>query len=465
MTEQMDTARLPWSRRLGWAVGDAGINFYWQGVGIFLYFFYTDVMGISPGWAGVAFAAASFWDAVSDPVVGAIADRTRSRFGRFRPWLLFASPPCALAFMLVFWVPPLVGGWLVAYAVATHIMFRTLLAAIGIPYNALSARMTQDSVERGTIAMLRMIFAAGGALATAFTMPKFVSLIDNPRHAYFWAATLLGAGATLILMAVFLSTREQAADDDTPPVARTAGLFRTVAEEVASFWAMLRYNGPLARMFAVVILGGITTALNGKILLYWVKYDLKEPAVMVWLLPLPGFVLLFVAPLWNWFAQITSKQAAWMSGAVLSATSLALFYLFNPHDHVLLIAITILGAAGGSAGVIMFWSMLPDTVEYNQWATGERAEARIFGLTTFGQKAALGINALMLGAMLTQVGFVANRPQSAETLAALRAIMCLIPLAGLLCSALVLWHYPITARFHAQLRRDIADGTRHAVKV
>ena len=92
---------LSWPRRIGWAVGDAGMNFYWQGVGIFLYFFYTDVMRIPPGWAGVAFGIASFWDAVADPIMGTLADRTRSRFGRFRPWLLFGSLHLLVSVVLI----------------------------------------------------------------------------------------------------------------------------------------------------------------------------------------------------------------------------------------------------------------------------------------------------------------------------------------------------------------------------
>lgn len=461
MSERSAAGSLSWPRRIGWASGDAGINFYWQGIGIFAYFFYTDVMGISPMWAGIAFAAASFWDAVTDPIMGAIADRTRTRYGRFRPWILFASVPCAVSFALMFWTPPLAGGWLIAYAIATHILLRTMLTAVGIPFSALTARMTHDSNERGTIAMLRLMFAATGALAVSFTIPKLVEMLGDERTAYFYAACILGAGATIILLISFLSTNEPPDEDDqsAPPVAGR-GLMLTFIADLVGFWSTLKHNGPLARLFAAVILSGITTAMNGKVLLYWIKYDLKDPSIMAWLLPLPAVWLVLIAPGWTLIARRWSKRTAWLAGTFLSMTSLLSFYIINPHDHATLIAITLIGATGGSAGLIMFWSMLPDTVEYNQWVRGERSEAKIFGFATFGQKVALAINALLLGQLLTAVGFVADQPQSPEILADLRAIMCLIPLAGVLGTVAIMWRYPITAEFHARLRADLAarDG-------
>ena len=430
------------------------MNFYWQGVGIFLYFFYTEVMRIPPGWAGLAFGIASFWDAVADPIVGALADRTRSRLGQFRPWLMFGAAPCAVSFALLFYTPALTGRWLVTYAIATHILFRTLYAAISIPFGALSARLTLDTTERGTIAMLRLMFAASGALVVAFTVPRLVAVFSDPRQAYFVAAIILASGATAIFAIVICATSEVV--ESTRPDNTSRNPIIGFVDDIAGFWLTLRHNRPLALMFAAIIFSGITTTLNGKMLLYWIKYDLKQPEAMTWLLPLPALVLLFVAPMWNRVAQKWSKRNAWWAGTVLSAISLTTFYLINPHNYYLLVPIMIVGATGGSAGFIMFWSMLPDTVEYNEWIRGERSEAKIFGFATFGQKVALAINAVLLGALLSWVGFVADKPQSVQTLADMRAVMCLIPLAGVIGVAVILRGYPIDAKFHAELRNNIA---------
>ena len=460
MTATISTERLSWPRRLGWAVGDTGVNFYWQGVSIFAYFFYTDVMGIPPFWAGVAFGIASFWDAVTDPIMGAIADRTRTRYGRFRPWILGGSVPCAVTFALMYWTPPLTGGWLVAYAVATHMLLRTALTVVGIPFSALSARISRDANERVTLAALRVVFAATGALIVAFTIPKLVSIFGDKRDAYFWAAVMLGVGATIILVISFLSTHETLEGEEDNKAPPQGTVVQAVVRDIRDFWKTLQYNVPLRLMFIGIMLGGITAGMFGKVLLYWITYDLKQPAAMAWMLPLPALVLLPVAPIWIWVATKTSKRTATWIGSAISAVATLLFYFLNPHDTPVLAALLVLGAIGGTAHAIMFWAMLPDTVEYNEWVRGERSEAKIFGFATFAQKTAIGINALMLGQLLTQVGFVANQPQSVETLSALRDIMCLVPLAGGIASALVLVYYPINASYHAKLRADIA--ARHA---
>ena len=456
MTGNATHGRLSWPRRIGWAMGDLGINFYWQGITIFGYFFYTDVMGITPFWAGIAYAVASFWDAVTDPVMGAIADRTRSRWGRFRPWILFGSVPCAVAFALMYWTPPLAGAWLVAYAMATHILLRTLLTVVGIPVGALSARLTQDSTERGVLAALRVVFAASGALVVAFTVPKFVALFDQPQRAYFWAAISLGIGATVILVLTFFATHEAVdgpADDE--PAKVQGGILAGVVRDVIDFWATLRHNGPLRLLFIALVVGGIS-GMFGKMLLYWITYDLKQPAAMAWILPLPALVLLPCAPLWNWFARRTSKRDAFWLGQGINLAALLAFYFLNPHATGLLAAVLVVGAIGGSAAPIMFWGMLPDTVEYNQLKRGVRSEATIFGFAAFAQKVAVAINALLLGQLLTRVGFAANQPQGAQTLDAMLAIMCLVPLAGGIAAMLVMWKYPIDAGFHAQLKAAIA---------
>lgn len=448
--------RLSWGRRIGWAVGDLGINFYWQGITIFGYFYYTDVMGIPPFWAGVAYAVASFWDGVSDPIMGAIADRTRSRWGRFRPWILFGSIPCAIAFALMYWTPPLEGAWLVAYAMATHILLRTLLTAVGIPFGALSARLTHDFSERGVLATLRVVFAATGALVVAFTVPKFVALFDDPQRAYFWAAVSLGAGATLILLIAFFSTRETGGDLDVDDAARRKlPLLPGIVRDVADFWLTLRHNGPLRLIFLSLILGGVS-GMFGKMLLYWITYDLKQPGAMAWILPLPALVLLPCAPFWNRFARKTSKRDALWLGQGINLVTLLTFFFLNPHDTGVVAALMVVAAIGGSALPIMFWGMLPDTVEYNELKRGVRSEAKIFGFAALAQKLAVAINALILGHLLTRVGFVANQPQDAETLRAMLAIMCLVPVVGGTAALLVLWKYPINAKFHAQLRAEIA---------
>jgi GPH family glycoside/pentoside/hexuronide:cation symporter len=206
-------------------------------------------MGIDPYWGGVAFAAASVWDGITDPVMGAIADRTRTRHGKYRPYLLYMSVPCAVSFVLMFYAPPLEGGWLVAYAVSTHILFRTFYTTVNIPFCMLSSTITNDANERGWLAALRIMFAASGALIVAYSIPKFIQLFPDDRLAYLFAASLLAVGATVLILISFASSQELPCDepDTKNPSAQDRQLkMAGILEDARAFWSMLSANKPLA---------------------------------------------------------------------------------------------------------------------------------------------------------------------------------------------------------------------------
>lgn len=449
---------LPLWRKLGWAAGDSGINLFWGMVGTFLFFFYTEVMQIPAHWAGIAFAVASVWDGLTDPVMGAIADRTRSRFGRFRPWLLYLSLPTAISFVLAFWVPPLSGGWLVAYAIATHVVFRTCFTGISIPFSAMTSTITTDSQERSALAGMRMFFAGMGGMCVAFAVPRIVEASQTPETGYFVASLFLGTVAAVLLLISFLSSREapqvEIAQSDEK---RFVSGFITDAR---AFWGMLLVNGPLTRLFASVILSSIMVSMYSKSLLYWIKYDLGDMSVMGWLLPLGALVVVAASPIWAQVSRLMSKRSVFLIGVGLSVLAIGTFYVVNPRDHKILLILTIIGSLGASAKFVMFWSMLPDTVEYQNWRTGVSSSAKIFGFATFGQKVALAINAVAFGYLLTAVGYVADVPPTPEVKRAILAIMCLIPIVGSLMSAAFIWGYPISQSFHALIKAEIAERSK-----
>ncbi len=447
--------RLPLWRQLGWAVGDTGINFYWGMLNTFLFFFYTDILGISPVAAGVAFAIASIWDGITDPIMGALVDRTRTRMGRFRPYILYLSVPTALSFILMFWAPPLREAWLVVYATATHILFRTLMTGVGVPFSSLSAVISSDSNQRSWLASFRIVFAALGGLSVAFTLSKFLEAFDNQKLAFVLAAALLAGMATALLLVVFFSTRgldNLPEEARSPPHAFSLGGF---LNDIASFWTILTRNGPLALLFASVTISSIMGNMGSKAQIYWIKYDLEDLSVIGWLLPLGAVVVMIASPLWALSAQRFSKRAITLAGAALVFISYALFFAFNPHNHLLLAVISSIGAIGVAAKFVMYWSMLPDTVEYNAVVTGERSDAKIFGFAALAQKVSLAVNAVIFGYLLEASGFVADQVQTESTRQAILAIMCVIPMASAAVSSALIWFYPIDAKFHSSLKERI----------
>lgn len=446
--------------KAGYALGDTGLNVYWQGISLFLFFFYTDVMGLSASSAGLTIFLASVWDGLTDPWMGGVADRTRSRFGRFRPYLLFAPPLLAVSFVLAFWVPAgIPAGLMPAYALITHLLLRTLYTVVAVPYGALSARMTRSSTERASLAGWRMQGAALGGLGTALATPwvvtRLVALTGDQHLGWLLAAGLMGALATVLFVVCFSSVREPREKHLTTEHALAPVL--EALRDITAGIGLLKRNGPLLRVLIAIVMASLCLTMLSKTLLYWFKYAVEDEAAAGLALALPALVLLLLAPAWSRIARAMSKRTAWLCGCAIALPGYTAFFLLPMRDPVsVYIGVGVI-AIGTSAFAVMFWAMLPDTVEYDQWLCGERHEARVFGLATFAQKAALGLNALLLGVLLESVGFEAGSVQSDETLSGIKAIMTLVPAAGVLVMAACLYRYPIDARFHTALRKELAN--------
>lgn len=459
-------APLGWRHRLGYGAGDLGCNLYWQAISLFLYFYYTDVLGIAPAIAGLSFAIASAYDAFADPIMGSIVDRTLSRRGRYRPYMLFGAVPLALSFGAMFYVPPASGTALVIYATLSHILMRTLYTAVNLPYLAMSASITSDSAERATLAGVRMVFAAGAGISVAMLLPKAVSaLTGKVAQPYFVVAVLIGLLATVSILLCVRNTNENT-DENTagttgsPAPARSSLLGQTVSD-FARFWGMLRQNGPLARVLGAIVVAAVALTMFSKCLLYWFKYGLQRPDMTSVALVLGVVMLALFAPFWVWVARRFSKRAAWMAGSAIAATGYLGFWLNTNPDMQVVLGWTALIGVGTASFAINYWAMLPDTVEFNEWKFGERNEAKIAGFAAFSHKVALAVNAMLLGQILQWTGFVANKPLDASALASIKAAMCLIPLTGVLCSVLLLWKYPITPAFHRRMVDEIARRRQH----
>lgn len=445
------SSRVPLPVRIGFGVGDFGFLLVWQGTSLFLMYFYTDVLGIAPTVAGAIYLAAMVWDAVTDPVIAAFADRTRSRLGKYRPWLLAGAAPFAVSYPLAFSAPP--GAWplgLIAWALFTHLFLRTAYTVVSMPFNSLQARLTSDAQERSVLAGFRMVGAASGGLAVVFVTPILVASYGETREAeaYFVAACLAGTVAFLAIFYCFFTMREP----DTG-MSESASPFW---DDLKSIGPMFLGNPPLIRVFAIIVIASICLGMFGKNMLYHFKYDLMRPELTVFGLVLPAILLILAVPIWVLVAGRTSKRNSLTWGVCIALAGYLLFFL-NPTDSlfVTLFAIVLTGI-GGAALAVMFWAMLPDTVEYGEAKTGVRAEAKTFGFATFAQKAAVGINAVLLGALLSVVGFEANTAQSDGTLLGMKAIMALVPALGAIAILLILRGYSLDREHHAALVAEIA---------
>ncbi|WP_411341257.1 MFS transporter [Sphingopyxis sp. J-6] len=444
----MTQHRLSTAKKIGFTLGDYASNIYWQSVSIFLLFFYTDAVGIPAATAGLIYMIASIVDALQDPIMGSIADRTRSRWGRYRPYILFGCVPLGLSFVLLYWRPPFFEGTaLVLWMLFTHIVFRTAYTVVTIPYTSLNARLTDNSDERSTIAGWRMIFGVLAAMTIIYLTFPLVTRFggSSATTGFTWAAAVFAIVATAIYPLVVRITREppEAAGDE--PRLSLAGYWRALAPNRA-FWVLI----------AATVAGFVCSVALGKSVLYYFKYVLNdEPASRTALVGMSAIGLVSI-PMWVWITKYIGKRNAWFAGTIIGIVLLAVFAV-SDFGTPLVMTVWLLLWSLGTLGLSMtFWSMLPDTVEYGEWKTGERTESFIFGLFQFFLKVALGVGAGLFGWLLERVGYVANAQQSAETIAGIKDIMIWLPGAGFIIAGIAMIFYPIRKGTHEAIVEELA---------
>jgi glycoside/pentoside/hexuronide:cation symporter, GPH family len=443
---------------IGWAAGDFGFNIFWQSLNLLLLPFYTDVLGLDAALAGTVFLIASLWDGFADTIIGALADRTRSRWGSYRPYLIFASPVLVASFILAFLTPEWEQGGLFLYALLSQIFLRTAYSLVSIPYSSLSARISQDADERASMAGWRMFFAFSGGAFVTFTMPQLVQSLGDKTSAntYILAAGLTGLISLPFFWLTFATTSEPPALRDANP----RGF--SVAASVEDFRDTLRMaaaNGPLVRIFGCIIVSSLAFTMTNKCLVYYVTYYLERPDLVPRIVPFALVINLAFAPLWAMAARRTSKRTTWLAANALSAVGYTAFFISPSRDPIIASALIALISAGNVAYQVLFWAMLPDTVEYNAWKTGQRHDGKVFGIASFAKQLALGLNGGLLGVLLAWIGYQPNVPQSEATLLGLKAIMALVPLTGVALSAWLIWGYPLDRDMHRRLVEGSYDGT------
>ncbi len=433
--------RLGWGQKIGYGSGDFAFNLYWQGISLYLFYFYTDVLGLPNAMAGIIYAIGSFWDAGTDPIMGYLADRTRTRWGRYRPYLLFVPIPMALGYIMLLWHP---GDMSVTslgiVALIGQLVFRLLFTMASTPYSALMARMTKNSEDRAGMAGARMLFAYLGAFSVVALAGGLLENADNDSNAFTSLAIISGLLATVIFWICFAICREPSEDDAQAPNL-------TIKQSFVS----LRQNTPFLVVFAAVVLMTTGTTVIGKTMIYFFEYQMGDRNGAQIALMAFGLTGLLVIPFWTFVTLKTSKRLVWMVGSFFLSLAL-LAFLVNPSTSQNMVILNYMAMSfGAGAFAITFWGMLPDTVEYGEWKTGHRVESMVFGFATFAQKSAVALSALILGVLLDVIGYQAGIVQSEETLSGLRMIIVFVPLAGVVTSVACIYFYPLSPQRHADI--------------
>ena len=443
--------KLSLKTRVGYGIGDIAICLYWSGVGLYLLYFYTDVVGISPSSAGLIYGIGMFWDAITDPFMGYVAERTRTRWGVYRPYLLFGNIPLALSFVLLFWVPPFEGTILFFFLLFANILHRTCFTLVSVPFSSLTPRITSDSQERTNLTGFRMMGAQTGTNLMALVAFPIIFWVggEDESMGFVVLALVAGLSALLIHTITFLTVKEPSNDHG---IERVGGSLKEAARAIGK-------NMPFWLVFSATLIVGITTIFFGNNLIYYTKYALNLHEHQSTILFTSGIVAFLSIPFWWFISNEIGKKFTWLLSSTLTLLAFIIFYFYQINSlNELLFLVAFIGFGSGAGG-ILFWSMLPDTIEYGEVLTGVRSESSLYGFMTFAQKGSIAFAIIILGIVLDIIGFQANEVQVESTLTNMKLIMTLIPSLGIATSLVIIYFYPIDAKMHKNLLKKLQEVT------
>ena len=380
--------------------------------------------------------------------MGYIAERTRTKMGSYRPYILFGSIPLAFSFVLLFWVPPFEGNFLFIFLIMVNLFHRTCFTIVSVPYSSLTARITDDSEERTKLTTARMLGASFGTLTISALGFPIINWFGSGEESlgFIYLGVCSGLAAIFILAITVKTVRERNFNLEITQLPK----FSEVSKSIVNNYAFLI-------VFASTLTLITTSIMFNKNLIYYTKYALGLHDYQGLILGVSSASAFLAIPVWAYFALKIGKRNSWLISMILLVFSFLFFYLYPIKNLLeLLIVLIVLGIGNGATGVL-FWSMLPDTIEYGEWKTGVRTESSLYGFMTFAQKGGIAISALILGMLLTNIGFIPNTVQSEETLESLKSLMTFIPLAGVVLSFILVYFYPIDSKFHKKLIREINE--------
>jgi sugar (Glycoside-Pentoside-Hexuronide) transporter len=440
------SARLSFREKAGYGIGDFGFNLYWANISAFLLIFYTDVMGLAAAAVGTMMLATRLVDAITDPLMGAIADRTRTRFGRFRPYMLYGALPLAAMGVLTWTVPDFDGGGRLLWAYATFTLLMIAYTVLAMPYSALSGVMTSDSQQRTTLVSFRFIAAFAGTTVVNYFTLDLVQWLGRGDEKLGWQLTmgLYGLVAIACFAAVFASTRERI---QPPPQQKSA-----VRQDIMD----LLGNRPWLVLFVLALVIMITIVMRSGSLVYYLKYHVERPELTGLFLGAYSVALAAGAALTPLMTRYIDKRSLLMLlMAAVGVLSCAMYFVPPEQVWVMLGLNTLVGLLLGPKSPLAF-SMYADCADYTEWKTGRRATAMTFAAAAFSQKMGGAMASAGIAWTLAAMGYVANQAQSDASRLGIALLLTVIPGVVALIAAWVMRFYPLDAAELARIQRDLS---------
>lgn len=450
--------KLSFWTKLAYGTGDMGAGMTQNLIAFFFLIFLTDVAGMNPLAAGTVLLIGKAWDAVNDPLVGMLSDRTQTRWGRRYPWILLSALPFGVTFFLMWIVPGGSPGFRFWYYVVTSVLFQIFFTTANLPYTTLTAELSQDYDERTDLTSFRLSFSLAGAIL-ALVLGLLISQWIPLRQLQY-----LVLGGTCALVSVFPllvcvfgtyphAQKVQAANPSGAPS----------PEAELPFWEQLRIavsNTPFRYVVGIYLFAWLALQITASIIPFYVTFwmgleDYFLPALLV-----QGMAIPMMWPC-NLLSRRLGKKGLFYVGiGVWLIVQIGLFFL-QPGQTSFLYFLCVVASFGVATAYVVPWAMLPDVIELDELQTGQRREGIFYAFMTLLQKIGLAVGLFLVGAALQWSGFVAEaetQPESA--LLAIRTFMGPVPLVLLVGGLGLCYLYPITRTVHEEILLKLAEQRR-----
>lgn len=438
--------------KVAYGLGDTASNIVFQTVMLFLTFFYTDIFGISPAVVGSMFLLVRIIDAVTDPLMGALADNTHSRYGQYRPYLLWLALPFAFCSVLAFTTPEFSENGKVWYAFVTYTLLMLAYTAINIPYSALGGVLTANPNERVSVQSYRFVFGMlGGLIVTACTLPlvQFFGQGDQAKG-YQWTIAAMSLFGLILFLMCFAGTKER--------VQAPVGQKLTFKSSLQTLWQNDQWR--VLCVAAMILLTGMV--LRNTLAIYYVKYYLARDDLISWFMTLGMIGNIAGVALASYLATKVDKVKAYIGLQLISAVICALGFFIAPDQLQLAFIMHFLWCFFLQMATPLLWAKMADTVDYGHVKTGLRVTGLVYSSIVFFIKLGLAIGGAMAGWLLAWYGYQAGQAQSADTLNGLLLSFTLWPALCSVLVALVMTRYRLSNQRVQQVSAELAAKSQAA---
>jgi glycoside/pentoside/hexuronide:cation symporter, GPH family len=446
---------VPVREKIAYALGDLGNNLSITAMGFYFIFYVVNIGGLTPVLAGITYWVSRSIAALTDLFMGIISDRTSSRFGRRRVYLLAGAVPMGLAFTLLWFIPFGSQAGNFVYYLAVMLAFNVILSVVTIPYNALMPELSQNYDERTSISGFRMAFSFLGNLLAAAGVAVIVDNIYPGRSAYPTSypvmGILFGVATTILVLICFFGTKERVHAEAEMTVGK-------------NFWKDLRSMWQVTEMRLMTImfvLNQVAADIFMALIVFFLKDVMLVPdeyTSMVMALPL--VIAVASVPLWVYLGEKLGKKRAYITAAIFYMIPLLMVIFIPPGNLAIVIVIAVLIGVGSSATQVLPWSMLPDVIEFDEYQNHVRREGFYMGTTQLLYKVSSALVVFIVLAIIGGFGYVENQVTGSQPESALMAIRLMLGLGTaflLMMAAFTAWKNPITKERFEEVKRLIAE--------